>query len=214
MTKFVIFDLDGTLIDAYPAVEETLNYTLSQCGMPPVDGDVIKRTVGWGDRHLVRAFVGEERIGRAIEIYRRHHRESLLRGSSLLPGALDLLMGLKRQGLLLAVASNRPKEYSVILTRHLGIARLFDRIVCGDEVARPKPAPDILLKIMEELGCGPQETCYIGDMTIDVETGQAAGVRTIVIPTGSSTLQELEEAGAWRVVADLSQIPGLLSKIH
>ena len=210
MIKLIIFDLDGTLINAYPAVEETVNFTMKHFGLPPVDSETIKRTVGWGDRHLIGTFVGDHRVEEAIKIYRAHHEHALLQGSSLLPGALTLLQSLKKQGFLLAVASNRPKKYSLIVTKHLGIDHFFDCILCGDEVSRAKPFPDILNELMKQFDCLTEETVYVGDMVIDVETGKAAGVKTVAVTTGSSSFEELKKAGAWQMIERVDEVGALL----
>jgi phosphoglycolate phosphatase len=212
MIKLIIFDLDGTLINAYPAVEETLNYTLGRFGLSPIDSDTIKRTVGWGDRQLVQTFVGEERIDKAIAIYREHHAGALLRGSSLLPGALRLLKFLKKQGYRLAVASNRPKKYSLIVMEHLKIFSFFECVLCGDELERPKPYPDILLSILEKMHFEAAQTVFVGDMVIDIETGRAAKIRTIAVTTGSCSLAELEEARPWKIINRVDELENLLGE--
>lgn len=210
MIKLIIFDLDGTLINAYPAVEETLNYTLQTFDLPCVDAETIKRTVGWGDRQLVQTFVGEERIDKAIEIYREHHADALLRGSSLLPGALRLLKFLKKQGYRLAVASNRPKKYSLIVMEHLKIFSFFECVLCGDELDRPKPYPDILLAILEKMHFEAAQAVFVGDMVIDIQTGRAAKIKTIAVTTGSCPLEELENANPWRIINRVDELENLL----
>src|SRR3990167_4287263 len=55
--KLIIFDLDGTLMNAYPAVEASINFTLKELGLPVQNKDKIRRAVGWGDRQLLARFV-------------------------------------------------------------------------------------------------------------------------------------------------------------
>ncbi|MFP4473536.1 MAG: HAD family hydrolase [Candidatus Omnitrophota bacterium] len=206
MYKLIIFDLDGTLIDAYPAVQESLNYTLRQCGLAEVDDETIRRTVGWGDRHLIASFTGEERADEAVKIYREHHAGSLTRGSALLPGAGELLSELRSCGYRLAVASNRPKAFSLIVARHLGIARMFDRILCGDELKQGKPHPAILEELLEYFDLRPEDALYVGDMVIDVQTGKGAGVATVAVPTGSHPRHMLEPADPFAVVENVFEV--------
>lgn len=210
MMKLIIFDLDGTLINAYPAVEESLNYTLAQCGLPGVDAETIKRTVGWGDRHLVQTFTGEALIDQAIGVYRAHHADALRRGSSLLPGTMEILTYLKQQGYLLAVASNRPKVYSLIVMEHLTILPFFDCVFCGDEMKRPKPDPEILWRILDALQVKKDEAVFAGDMAVDIETGKAAGIRTVAVTTGSCSPAEIQAAGPWRVIPRIDDLAALL----
>ena len=82
--NLIIFDLDGTLVDAYQAVAGSVNYSLGKMGYPPVDDDTIKRLVGWGARNLIQNFVSEEEIDRILSIYRQHHAAALKSGTSFL----------------------------------------------------------------------------------------------------------------------------------
>ena len=77
MIKLVIFDLDGTLVNAYPAVSQSVNYTLNLLGFPSRSHAKIKRRVGGGDRKLMVQFVGEKLADQAMEIYRPHHVKAL-----------------------------------------------------------------------------------------------------------------------------------------
>ncbi|MDP2653715.1 MAG: HAD family hydrolase [Candidatus Omnitrophota bacterium] len=212
--RLVIFDLDGTLIDAYRAVSESVNFTLRACGFPPVPDLTIKRTVGWGDRHLIASFVGEDNADRTLKIYRRHHKDALKRGSRLLPGALRLLKALKKRGYKLAVASNRPTRYSHIVIRHLGIRAYFDYVLCGDRIARPKPHPDILRRILRRFGVRPGQAVYVGDMGIDMQAGRRAGVRTVAVTTGSSTREELVRHKPWAVVRRADAVAAVLERLQ
>src|SRR5437667_9839468 len=102
--KAVIFDLDGTLINAYKAVYESINFAMEKTGYPRVSALTIRRSVGWGDRHLIEKFVGKKNLEPVLAIYRRHHRLSLKHGTTLLPGALKILRELKKHNYKLAVA--------------------------------------------------------------------------------------------------------------
>src|SRR5206468_4299493 len=139
----------GTLVNAYRAVYRSINFALGEFGFPPVSAHVIKRSVGWGDRHLIEGFVGKEKAPAVLKLYRRHHKDSLTTGVKFLPGAKTLLNDLKRNGYRLAIASNRPTKFTKIILKILGIDRCFDCVLCGDQVKRPKPYPDMLWQILK-----------------------------------------------------------------
>src|SRR3989338_3985406 len=119
--RLVIFDLDGTLVNAYKAVYESINFAMKSKGFPKVSADTVRRSVGWGDRHLITKFVGPEMARAVLNIYRWHHQTSLKSGTTLLPGALRLLRNLKKSKYKIAVASNRPTRFSLIILKHLKI---------------------------------------------------------------------------------------------
>jgi phosphoglycolate phosphatase len=187
-----IFDLDGTLIDAYPAIVASLNHTLEKLGRRPAPAGDIIRAVGLGNDSLLETFVPTGAIARARQIYRRHHVACLPAAARPLPGALALLETLKRGGARLAVATNRPAETAEIMTAACGMKAFFNVMLSGEDVPRPKPAPDILVEILGRLGLPPEAAVYFGDMDIDAQTGRAAGVETVIVTTGSSTRAEIE----------------------
>ncbi len=206
--KLIVFDLDGTLVNAYPAVHASINYTLKAMGFPPRSAAVIKSSVGWGDRHLLETFVGKAKGEAALKIYRKHHAGALKTktGVRFLPGARTILTFLKKSGYRLAVASNRPTKATLLILKILGARAYFNMVLCADKVQRPKPHPDMLIEIMRALKVKKEETLYVGDMTIDVLTGRGARVRTVAVATGSSTPAQLKQLKPWRVIDKMSQL--------
>jgi len=211
--KCVIFDLDGTLVDAYKAVASSLNYTLAQMDRAPVDDDKIKRAVGRGDRNLIKTFLSEEDIDGALSIFRQHHTHALKQGTKFLPGARRVLDELKRKRLFLAVASNRPTRFTHIILKHLKIRQTFDYVLCGDKVARQKPAADILEQILTRFSIMPREALYVGDMTIDVETGNNAGIKTVAVTTGSSTEEEITQQKPFKIIDHVSKVAPIVEEL-
>jgi len=198
--KLIIFDLDGTLVDAYPAIIKSFNYTMQRVNYPPQNAPVIRSAVGWGDENLLKPFVKLKDLKKALGIYRQHHKTALLKGSRLFPGVNKILTYLKNKGYKLAIASNRPTLSSRILIRHLGLDEYFDYVLCADRLKHRKPHPEILKKIMQRFSLGPSQTFYIGDMSIDAQTGRRAGVRTIILTTGSSTKSQIREEKPFSII--------------
>ena len=212
MIKLVIFDLDGTLVNAYPAVNRSVNYTLDSLGFACPSDAQIKRSVGWGDRELMAHFVGEKLADKAIAIYRPHHIKALgIKGAvKLLPGVWGILRFLKGKGYKLAVASNRPTKFTRIILKVLGVLRFFDVVLCADKADRPKPYPDILWAIAKRLSFENEEVLYVGDMTIDVNCAHRAGVRMVAVSTGSSSKKELKELKPWRIIGKIVLLKSLI----
>ena len=212
MIKAVIFDLDGTLVNAYPAVSSSVNYTLKSLGLPSRSHAEIKRSVGGGDRKLMAHFAGEELADRAIALYRPHHAKALQAKGAVkfLPGVLGVLSHLKAKGLKLAIASNRPTKFTRTILKVLGILPLFEVVLCADRADKPKPFPDMLWAIAKRLGFDRSEILYVGDMTIDVDCARRAGVRMAAVATGSSSKKELKALKPWRIIARMSEIKKII----
>ena len=215
MIKLVIFDLDGTLVNAYPAVSQSVNYTLGSLGFAPRSHTEIKRSVGGGDRKLMAHFVGEKQADQALKIYRPHHAKALkAKGAvKLLPGVLGVLKFLKAKGYKIAIASNRPTKFTRIILKVLGILELFDIVLCADRADRPKPYPDMLWSIAKRLKCDKKEILYVGDMTIDINCAHAAGVRAVSVATGSSSMKELKALKPWAFIYKMVQLKSIITKI-
>jgi len=201
--RLIIFDLDGTLVDAYAAINKSFNYAMRKSGYPVQSAAVIRKSVGWGDRKLLAPFVRGKDLKEVLRIYRKHHASSLIRHSKLLPGARSVLARLKDKGYKLAVASNRPLKFSRLAIRSLKLDRYFSYIACADKIGYAKPKPQILLRILKRFGVKPAEALYIGDMYIDAQAGKNAGIKTIVVPTGSSSKKEIRKAKPYALVRNL-----------
>jgi HAD superfamily hydrolase (TIGR01549 family) len=202
--RLIIFDLDGTLIDAYPAIIRSFNYTMRKLGYPAQKSKVIRRAVGWGDQNLLSPFVKPEHLRKALRIYRLHHKTALIKGSRLFPRVNKLLDYLKNKGYKLAVASNRPTRFSVILIKHLKLKKYFEYVLCADKLKHIKPHPQILNKIIRSFRLKPAQTIYVGDMTIDAQTGRRARVKAILVSTGSSTRNEIERERPYRIITRIA----------
>jgi phosphoglycolate phosphatase len=210
--KVIIFDLDGTLVNAYKAVYNSINHAMTTSGFPRVSAHVVKRSVGWGDRHLIEGFVGKEKAPAVLKIYRRHHQEALKTGVTFLPGAKNLLTRLKKEGYLLAIASNRPTRFTKSILKILKIEDRFDHVLCGDKSRRPKPHPDMLWEILQKQGLSRGDALFVGDMTIDAQTGRAAKVETVVVLTGSSTRREIKVFKPSKIITKISHLIPIITK--
>ncbi len=210
--KLVVFDLDGTLVDAFPAIADSINHMMERLGRPAQSLRKVKRSVGWGVNTLVRTFVPEEKAAEALAIFRGHHDKRLRQNVKLQAGVRTLLPFLKKQGCVLAIASNRPEVFCRIIIEAVGIGHYFDHLVCGDMVKRAKPHPDMVKLILREAAVRPDEALFVGDMSVDVDCGRAAGVITVAVATGSCTRKELKEARPDRLFDRISRVRAFFIK--
>lgn len=208
--KLIIFDLDGTLVDAYPAIISSFNYTMQRFNYPNQSNPVIRRAVGLGDENLLKPFIKQKDLFSAVCIYRKHHKLALIKGSSLFPYVGKVLTHLKNKGYKLAVASNRPSLFSWILIRHLKLKKYFSYVLCADKLRHGKPHPEIINKIIKKFSLKPQEVFYVGDMAIDAQAGRRARVKTIIVTTGSSLKSEIMRERPYRIIDRISRLLKIL----
>jgi phosphoglycolate phosphatase len=204
--RLIIFDLDGTLVDAYEAILRSFHHTMRSLQLKSRPDRTIRKAVGWGDENLLKPFVSPRQLKKALSIYRRHHKYALVKYARLFPFASKVLGTLKKKGYRLAVASNRPTRFSRILIRHLKVNKYFDYVLCADTLRQGKPHPEILIEIMKRWSIRPDEALYVGDMAIDADCARRAGVKAVIVTTGSSSLGEIRKKKPYRIIKKIGDL--------
>lgn len=182
----VVFDMDGVIFDSERAVmncwlELAQKYDIKDIEKPyfACVGTTMTRT-----REIMLETYGEDFP------YDEYARESSLMyhekydGGKLpmKPGVIELLSYLKEKGKKIALASSTRRETVTNQLRWAEIIDYFDAIICGDMVARSKPAPDIFLKACQELGVSPENTYAIEDSYNGIRAAHAGQLRPIMVP--------------------------------
>lgn len=193
--RLLIFDLDGTLVDSYEAIQDALSHAMTALGFAPWRPEETKRRVGRGLEILLEEAVGEANVAEGVRLFRERYPKVFLDKTRILPGVARTIPELKARGKRLAVATNKPSDFSRQILDHLGLGPHFDLVLGPLDVPRPKPHPDMLNRILAELKFRPDETLYIGDMTLDAESAANAGLDCLLLATGGSTRAELEATG-------------------
>jgi len=202
----VFFDLDGTLIDGYPAIAASANAVRARYGLPTLASEAIRPFVGRGLETMLAAITpGTDPSGDAA-YYRECYSRFMVDGTRLLPGAQRLLRALADAGLPVAICSNKLARFSRALLEHLGVAGLIQAVFGPELVTRPKPDPEMLLAAAASIECEPHNGLYVGDMAIDVQAGRAAGLTVWAVTTGSEPPDAVRAAGPDRIFDDLDDL--------
>jgi len=209
----VLFDLDGTLADSYAAIASSVNHVRAERGMPALSIDEVKRHVGRGPEYLLTHTAPDGRLADDLAVYRAHHPSVMLSMTRLLPGAALLLAALHRLGKKIGLCSNKPRAFSQQLLQHFEVSAYFDVVLGPEDVPLPKPAPDMLLRAIQRLGLPSEQTLYVGDMTIDIQTARSAGVHVWAVATGSEDRRALEDAKPDRLLADLQEMVAQIGRM-
>lgn len=183
----VVFDLDGTLLDTLDDLATSVNFALTQHGLPARPVSEIRAFLGNGIRYLMRHAVGgrlsEAEDEAAFQTFRSHYVDHCLDKTKPYPGIMALLENLKAKGIKMAIVSNKLDPAVKELA-----ARFFTGYVTSAVGERPgvrrKPCPDAVLAALDELGVKPTRAIYVGDSEVDIETAQAAGLPCALVLWG------------------------------
>ncbi len=208
---FVVFDLDGTLIDGYAAIGDALAYAMERLGAVPPTAAELRGMVGHGLERLLEQAVGPERAAEGVRLFRERYPEVAVEKSHLLPGVRDVVLALAGRGLSQAVASNKPPRFSRMILEAKGIAGSFSAIAGPDATTPAKPDPAMLVRLMTAAAAGPEETVVVGDMEVDFEFARAAGCRVVLIPGGSRPREELFGLAPDALLESIVELPDWLA---
>jgi phosphoglycolate phosphatase len=215
MKKLVIFDLDGTLLDTIADLAESANHALKQLGYPTRDVETIRTFVGNGvNKLLFRALPDEEKTEENMMRMRTHfvpyydaHNADL---SAPYPGIVALLEELQAKGLRMAVASNKYQEATVKLVKHYFPMIDFVEVLGQREGINVKPDPTIVFDILQKAGVSKEETLYVGDSGVDMQTAINAGVDAIGVTWGFRPRTELEDFHPMGLIDQAEELLGFV----
>jgi HAD superfamily hydrolase (TIGR01509 family) len=212
MIRGVVFDFDGTLVDSMMVIFEALNEALSKRNLATIDLDLLGRMAGRpiGDIINAKTYVPESTVKTIEEDVFKAYVEFCRVSCQLLPDVENTLRVLKSKGVRLGLFTTTPRKPLKVVVRRLAIGDYFDVMLAKDD-ARSKPDPDGLEQIIAEFGIRKDECLYVGDSPIDVLTGKAAGVRTVAVTTGVTTMEQLRENEPDFIITDLGQLLTLIN---
>lgn len=217
--QYLVFDLDGTLIDSAPDIAAAANALLGELGKAPLELAAIKRMIGDGapvllERALAAAGIQEAAAG-FMPRFKILYEAASTERTVLYPKVREILEGFRRADRRLALCTNKPEAATRLVLRHFGLEALFSAIIGGDTLKERKPAKEPLLAAIREAGGGDDlgRAVMVGDSYTDLATAKAAGVDAVIIPSGYGRVADAQSQGAFHEVARFADLPPLLEKL-
>ena len=215
MTKLVIFDLDGTLLDTIGDLAASCDAVMEMHSLPRHTLDEYRHMVGRGILRLVEAAIPEplrspefvEEVRRDFVAYYLEHIDLHTRPYD---GIAELLEELSARGIKIAVASNKFQAGTGRLIRSFFPTTEFVAVF-GQRAGVPlKPDPQVDNEIMAAAGVTPDECIHVGDSGVDMQTAHAAGVRSVGVTWGFRSRDELVGNGAGAIIDRPTQLIELI----
>ncbi|MCW5698405.1 MAG: phosphoglycolate phosphatase [Rhodospirillales bacterium] len=218
--RCVVFDLDGTLIDSAPDLRRALNKLLAEEQRPALALDAVVGMIGDGAMKLVeRAFTATGGIGKHQDIpgltkrFLAHYEGYAAEDTMTYPGVMETLAGLRANGMVLGICTNKPAAPTHEILREFGLSSTFAAVFGGDSLPGiRKPDPRLLTAVLDALGCGAAEAVMVGDNANDVGVARAAGV-PVVVRAGGYTSVPAVDLGADAVIESFDQLPAALARL-
>jgi len=189
--RFLIFDLDGTLIDSRLDLIHSVNAMLRQFDRPELSDEVVASYVGDGAPMLVRRALGdpsdEKFFQKGLEYflsyYRTHKLDHTLAYSGI-ESALNMIRDSNHRPRQMAVLTNKPVRPARAIVKELGLHDFFVSVYGGDSFSTKKPDPAGVEALLRETGHHPNDSIIIGDSSVDIVTGRNAKIWTCGVTYG------------------------------
>lgn len=220
--KIIAFDVDGTVLNTLDSIMHHVNESLYENGFYRVnDKEYFRKVLGYGSRYLIeKALIfpynhiyDKNLTTEILEYYLNRYNENPSYKTEPYNGVLELLQDLKSQGYILVAYSNKPDSVLQKVISEVLPDGIFDYVTGIKPGMESKPNPTPFNSIIKELNVKKDETVYIGDSEVDVQTAQNAGVTSIAVTWGFRDRKFLEEQNPDYIVENVDELRSVIKKI-
>lgn len=206
MYRYVLFDLDGTLSDPKVGICTSVQYAVTKMGMEAPDIDELESFIGppLRDSFMEYFKMSPEEAEQAITYYRERFSTVGKFENELYPGIYELLRDLRKKGRVVAIASSKPTVFVEDILKHFEIRDFFDVVVGSELDGSRDKKEDVLNETLNQMFKDTEieydDVVMIGDRKYDIEAALKLGVRNIGVAYGYGSREELDNAGADKIV--------------
>lgn len=192
----VLFDLDGTLLDSVDLIVDSYHHTLAAHNLTPMTRDEILAGLGTTLYAVFRNMTDDaESVAAWIATYREYNLANHDLRARAYPGVVDMVRRLADTDLRLGMVTSKARAGAERGLKLMGLDGTMEIIIGADNVVKPKPDPEPVLKALDLLGVPAETTLFVGDSHHDVYSGKGAGVKTAGVTWGPFDRAHLEIAG-------------------
>lgn len=213
MTRYCLFDLDGTLTDPEAGIVASLRHGMSAVGLPQVERARLRAMIGPPLQDgFLRLGVPPERLADAVRAYRERYTSGGMYENEVIAGIPAVLEALVADGRTLAVATSKPAVYAERILAHFGLDGFFAYVAGATLDGSRRHKADVIRHALDVLGAPPQAAVMIGDRREDVAGAAACGVRSVAVTWGFGEASEFSDPGVIAVVDTPGRLLEVLSR--
>ncbi|MEM9223425.1 MAG: HAD-IA family hydrolase [Pseudomonadota bacterium] len=215
--RLVIFDCDGTLVDSATHIVEAMGTAFAASGLAPPHADDVKSVIGLSLHDAIRRLSREAPsvVDSLVAAYKAQYRNATaarIATEPMFEGVAETLTRLNDGATLLAVATGKSRAgLTRILNAH-DLGHHFAATMTADD-APSKPAPEMVLRLLSQIGADASRSVVIGDSTFDVEMARRAGAFAIGVTWGYHSPARLKRAGAHQMASTMTELPSLVDQL-
>jgi len=211
MIHSILFDFDGTLANTAPGIVATYTESFRRMRRPIPTPEEITATIGLPLPRAYQALCGmnEEEAQEATQLYLSLFMEYELPHITLFPGTIETLERLASQGRRRAIVTSRDRNSLNIVLQHNHAEHLFEAFITHDDGFPSKPAPDMVLALLQRMHIEAEQTLVVGDTTFDILMGNRAGCHTCAVTYGNHSQTQLLTAHPDHIITSLTELTNL-----
>ncbi len=212
MSKYdtVVFDFDGAVADTAPDIIQSVSHIIDLVGSTPRSNDFIAHAIGGGAKKILIRCLDEEfhpRVdGDILTLFKDHYDENCDIYTSLYPMVNDTLAKIKDMGIKTGLATMKVRKATLKICKTLDVEKFFDVIVTPEDVEKPKPDPESVMKILDAVGSTPAKSLMVGDTKTDILTAQNAGMDVAVVPYGYGDFEGMKKCNPTYIIDTFDQL--------
>ncbi len=210
--KTILFDFDGTLMDTWPGIETTLRTSLQTLDIPVRDDAITRALVGIPLTKVFEELLGGDQasVGQATQKYRELFPVVGMPGARPFEGVVRMLeeLTIRERELFLVTARNEVITKQMMVEH--GLTGFFTWVRGELEGEVPDGKDHMVAEVLHRFGLDSEDCVMVGDRRYDVEAARANGVRAVGVTYGYGTEDELQDAGANRLVGSISELEKML----
>jgi phosphoglycolate phosphatase len=209
--NLIVFDFDGTLFDTKKDIAASVNAALIKYGFQPVDEETCWRYTGDGTEILLRRVLQnknvsnfKEMLNYTIKYYSLNFANFTMPVDNVL-AFIDKFREKKK-----VILSNKNLEIINKILDKFNLSDKFQAVYGKESFSKSKPDPYPILEIMKKFGTTRENTVYIGDSINDITLSKRAGIKSFIIPSGVTPIEEIKHLKPFKIFHDYKEIENLI----